>query len=470
MDEYTEKRPASVFEFSNESSSLSFRDQKHEESNFHCFNSTECSTGPGSTKSTRNSSPVKIKYLKPPLRFKSSNPHAASSSLNLYFHEIQKRESLEETNSTEGSNREDEEGDALKFDFEVGGRKKKETDFSRGLKTTFVHSSPTILTKTSSNSEATSSSRHGKQISAIQDTLIPPRIASQMPKLVPQGPIGRRERYGLKSLDCVSISGDLPSGSSSDGHNKRSVPFRKKFHEGEGSSTGMLLLQQHQVPEGTSSTKGERNTRDVTVFGKTYPTFGGKSSRMRSQEVEGSLQPPESCLLPRQPHASLTIPEAVQERSQLPFVSQNTSFAGTQWSSSRRSRRRSVSRSEVRDDYLRLNMEGITEVLHALEMIEQDEELTYEQLMVLEENLLEGFSFYDQHRDMRLDIDSMSYEDLLALEEKIGYVSTAVPEGSLSSCFKKSTYKTSFLHMQGLIGHGDDDIKCSICQVNAGFY
>lgn len=418
MDEYTEKRPASVFEFSNESSSLSFRDQKHEESNFHCFNSTECSTGPGSTKSTRNSSPVKIKYLKPPLRFKSSNPHAASSSLNLYFHEIQKRESLEETNSTEGSNREDEEGDALKFDFEVGGRKKKETDFSRGLKTTFVHSSPTILTKTSSNSEATSSSRHG----------------------------------------------DLPSGSSSDGHNKRSVPFRKKFHEGEGSSTGMLLLQQHQVPEGTSSTKGERNTRDVTVFGKTYPTFGGKSSRMRSQEVEGSLQPPESCLLPRQPHASLTIPEAVQERSQLPFVSQNTSFAGTQWSSSRRSRRRSVSRSEVRDDYLRLNMEGITEVLHALEMIEQDEELTYEQLMVLEENLLEGFSFYDQHRDMRLDIDSMSYEDLLALEEKIGYVSTAVPEGSLSSCFKKSTYKTSFLHMQGLIGHGDDDIKCSICQ------
>lgn len=73
----------------------------------------------------------------------------------------------------------------------------------------------------------------------------------------------------------------------------------------------------------------------------------------------------------------------------------------------------------------------------ALERIEQDEELSFEvvsyrvwvflfnwlsvvvkllflilqQILVLETNLfLNGLNFYDQHRDMRLDIDNMSYE------------------------------------------------------------
>lgn len=78
---------------------------------------------------------------------------------------------------------------------------------------------------------------------------------------------------------------------------------------------------------------------------------------------------------------------------------------------------------------------NILQVLLALERIEQDEELSYEvvnfqifgsskltrsfkyfpfvlqQLLVLETNLLlNGLNFYDQHRDMRLDIDDMSYE------------------------------------------------------------
>lgn len=72
----------------------------------------------------------------------------------------------------------------------------------------------------------------------------------------------------------------------------------------------------------------------------------------------------------------------------------------------------------------------------ALERIEHDEELTFEvvhfmmfeffffdflsktasslslqQVLVLETNLfLNGLNIYDQHRDMRLDIDNMTYE------------------------------------------------------------
>ncbi|KAG0463657.1 hypothetical protein HPP92_019726 [Vanilla planifolia] len=41
---------------------------------------------------------------------------------------------------------------------------------------------------------------------------------------------------------------------------------------------------------------------------------------------------------------------------------------------------------------------------------------------------------FDQHRDMRLDVDSMSYEELLALGERIGNVSTGLSEDNIARC------------------------------------
>ncbi|KAI7993870.1 putative E3 ubiquitin-protein ligase HIP1, partial [Camellia lanceoleosa] len=59
------------------------------------------------------------------------------------------------------------------------------------------------------------------------------------------------------------------------------------------------------------------------------------------------------------------------------------------------------------------------------------------QLLALETNLfLGGLGFYDQHRDMRLDIDNMSYEELLALEEKIEFAIRFV----FSSCLCQEEY------------------------------
>ncbi|XP_009769247.1 probable E3 ubiquitin-protein ligase RHG1A [Nicotiana sylvestris] len=119
-----------------------------------------------------------------------------------------------------------------------------------------------------------------------------------------------------------------------------------------------------------------------------------------------------------------------------------------------------------RDALQRYNMDGVAQVLVALERMEQDEELTYEQLLVLETNLfLGGLNFYDQHRGMRLDIDNMSYEELLALEERMGSVSTALPEEALSKCLQKSIYQA----MPSEIGEfgsdgNEDEIKCTICQ------
>ncbi|KAF3597123.1 hypothetical protein DY000_02027708 [Brassica cretica] len=111
------------------------------------------------------------------------------------------------------------------------------------------------------------------------------------------------------------------------------------------------------------------------------------------------------------------------------------------------------------DSFHNYNLDGISEILPELDRIEQDIELNYEELLIMETGLLlGGVSFYDQHRDMRLDIDNMSYEELLALEERIGTVSTALPEEAISKSLKTSIYqiKPSSDHKE--------DAKCSICQ------
>ncbi|KAI3687330.1 hypothetical protein L1987_81025 [Smallanthus sonchifolius] len=109
------------------------------------------------------------------------------------------------------------------------------------------------------------------------------------------------------------------------------------------------------------------------------------------------------------------------------------------------------------------DVDSIANVLFALERIDHDEGLTFEQ--ILGNSFLGGFNFYDQYRGMRLDIDNMSYEELLALEDEMGAVSTALPEEELSKCLRISEYKP--LHIKECKRRGSwclDDTKCSICQ------
>ncbi|KAJ0987678.1 hypothetical protein J5N97_006034 [Dioscorea zingiberensis] len=64
---------------------------------------------------------------------------------------------------------------------------------------------------------------------------------------------------------------------------------------------------------------------------------------------------------------------------------------------------------------------------------------------------------FDEHWDMRLDIDNMSYEELLALEERIGNVSTGLSENSISSCLVEAKYSKQ------MRAGDDEDGKCAIC-------
>ncbi|KAL1565984.1 RING-type E3 ubiquitin transferase [Salvia divinorum] len=62
---------------------------------------------------------------------------------------------------------------------------------------------------------------------------------------------------------------------------------------------------------------------------------------------------------------------------------------------------------------------------------------------------------YDQHREMRLDTDNMSYEELLALGERIGSVSTGLSDGSVSKCLTQSIYRPP--------NQSQDGATCVIC-------
>eukprot|EP01018_Ginkgo_biloba_P000693 Gb_30059 [translate_table: standard] len=63
-------------------------------------------------------------------------------------------------------------------------------------------------------------------------------------------------------------------------------------------------------------------------------------------------------------------------------------------------------------------------------------------------------------REMRLDVDSISYQELLALGEQIGNVSTGLTEDSISKCLKKSTYSSC----RESSATDEESQKCSICQ------
>ncbi|KAH7441042.1 hypothetical protein KP509_03G023000 [Ceratopteris richardii] len=87
-----------------------------------------------------------------------------------------------------------------------------------------------------------------------------------------------------------------------------------------------------------------------------------------------------------------------------------------------------------------------------------------EQVFMWEANLiLGGIPVQDQYRDLRLDIDSMSYEDLLALEESIGNVCTGLEKDAISSCLKSKLYT---INNDLAPNQENSELRCSICQVD----
>ncbi|KAF8111353.1 hypothetical protein N665_0076s0328 [Sinapis alba] len=80
------------------------------------------------------------------------------------------------------------------------------------------------------------------------------------------------------------------------------------------------------------------------------------------------------------------------------------------------------------------------------------------EMMLLQNGLVMGgiFSSHDHFRDLRLNVDGMSYEQLLELGDRIGYVNTGLNEKQIKSCLRKVKPFNKATPLE--------DRKCSICQ------
>ena len=79
--------------------------------------------------------------------------------------------------------------------------------------------------------------------------------------------------------------------------------------------------------------------------------------------------------------------------------------------------------------------------------------------MILDQSGFFGMvDIQDRHRDMRLDVDNMSYEELLALEERIGNVCTGLTEETILNRLKQRK------HVSIRTEETNDAEPCCICQ------
>ncbi|CAN4101348.1 unnamed protein product [Withania somnifera] len=97
----------------------------------------------------------------------------------------------------------------------------------------------------------------------------------------------------------------------------------------------------------------------------------------------------------------------------------------------------------------------IRQVLNAMRRFEN---LRSEDYMVVDPFFDGVAEFHDRHRDMRLDVDNMSYEELLALEERIGNVNTGLNEETISVNMKQRKHES-------VRGWSSSNLEpCCICQ------
>lgn len=97
------------------------------------------------------------------------------------------------------------------------------------------------------------------------------------------------------------------------------------------------------------------------------------------------------------------------------------------------------------------------QICNVLGLMRRGESLRFEDVMILDQSVLFGVAdIHDRHRDMRLDVDNMSYEELLALEERIGNVSTGLSEETISFRLKHKKYIA--------VGSQAETEPCCVCQ------
>ncbi|TYI25723.1 hypothetical protein ES332_A05G070000v1 [Gossypium tomentosum] len=499
MDGYTGKRAVNGL-VPGKGSGLILKDHVNiREQNPQFCNRIGCSRRLNSTKGTPNCYSGKAKCSKPSYHPSSSGKEIIGSSSGVYTEVSNTRKSstnilrklssqLEIDSSETSSVQEEPEVSELLSPLGKiqGGLQPESEDSDSGEVTVLEVGSSSVAPNTKRGRSFIQNSGLGNQ-----DTLASPSVTLASRSAF-QATQGNTSKYGLRNLGCDSISVVAPAGcsSSDSSFSRRKNSVKKRDSEGESSSSTWGKKLSGSSPEGLnnssslsvsiSDSRRARNwssNRDCGIASSVRTQRSNSSygrGRLPNQANGNSLTLNESpIVIPQAPQSHIR----TDMNALVPIETASTRTSSYSRSGSIDESLRSFmpsSPSEVsgyhssvnRGSFQHYNMDGFAEVLLELERIEQDEELTYEQLLVLETSLLlNGLDFYDRHRDMRLDIDDMSYEELLALEERMGTVSTAVPEAALSKCLKSGIYKATSLEDANVRFEGEkNDIKCSICQ------
>ncbi|KAK4277464.1 hypothetical protein QN277_015462 [Acacia crassicarpa] len=100
----------------------------------------------------------------------------------------------------------------------------------------------------------------------------------------------------------------------------------------------------------------------------------------------------------------------------------------------------------------------VSELRNVLGLMRRGGGLRFEDVMIFDQSVFSGVAdIHDRHRDMRLDVDNMSYEELLALEERIGNVSTGLSEETVMKLLKQKKYSVE-------TGSKLEAEPCCVCQ------
>ncbi|KAF8404999.1 hypothetical protein HHK36_009894 [Tetracentron sinense] len=101
----------------------------------------------------------------------------------------------------------------------------------------------------------------------------------------------------------------------------------------------------------------------------------------------------------------------------------------------------------------------LSEIRNVLDLMRRGESVGFEDVLILDRSIIYGVAdLHDRHRDMRLDVDNMSYEEILALEERIGNVNTGLSEDTINKCLRQQKY------LSIKMGAPSEVEPCCICQ------
>ncbi|XP_057524044.1 uncharacterized protein LOC130803854 [Amaranthus tricolor] len=476
MDEYPGRRSSSGLAISRRGSSLVLRDspENNRDRNVHVCSRVGCSSKMNSMKDSPVSSPIKAKNSKTPFRSATQRKEITGSSSKTVASPNNARKALLNPKKKSPSHCDtDSETSTLVDETEEQGKTRMKVHPEPEFRDYSVEA---MSVAGCSNSGPTT--RFGKR--STQRFALGQQDSGPTNQGPRNGSAGT-SRCNLRSLKCNSISDIIPSGSSvsspvSNLSRKRDTSGQKKIREADGSLSVKGKKVNGTIQDGR---RIDYTNRGVSISDSRRARSSNPGARRLSartlvsnQESENSFPLVESPIM----NSSSPQPDIATDETDSGFENQfsgqilnsQSSFSRPGSGTERVRSNRSIGPYDVgfarsfmnRDSLRHYNLDGIAEMLLALERIEQEEEPTYEQLLVLETNVfLGGLGFNDQHRDMRLDIDDMSYEELLALEERMGTVSTAVPEEVLTKCLKRSIYHC----IADCIENGDE-VKCSICQ------